>query len=111
MKHVAQDEFFSPLDEDDRRAGLRRLDDLLLALENLNLREAGGMPEALRQKLQREGIPVTDSTTVTELIDIVLGSQEQYMLRERRTGRRRRRLTFIPTDEDLVSVISRRYAG
>ncbi|MDQ6746657.1 MAG: hypothetical protein M3010_00920 [Candidatus Dormibacteraeota bacterium] len=111
MKHVAQDEFFSPLDEDDRRAGLRRLDDLLLALENLNLREAGGMPEALRQKLQREGIPVNDSTTVTELIDIVLGSQEQYMLRERRTGRRRRRLTFIPTDEDLVSVISRRYAG
>jgi hypothetical protein len=33
------------------------------------------------------------------------------MLKERRTGRRRRRLTFVPTDEELVSVISRRYQG
>jgi hypothetical protein len=111
VKQVTQGEFYSPLDENDRRAGLRRLDDLLLALENLNLRESGGMPESLRAKLQQEGIPVKDSTTVTELIDIVLSSQEQYMLKERRTGRRRRRLTFIPTDDELVSVISHRYSG
>jgi hypothetical protein len=112
VKQVGQGDFYSPLDEDDRRAGLRRLDDLLLALENLNLRESGGMmPEPLRLKLQAEGIPVRETTTVTELIDIVLSSQEQYMLKERRTGRRRRRLTFIPTDDELVSVISRRYSG
>ncbi|MFN2465673.1 MAG: hypothetical protein ABR598_05340 [Candidatus Dormibacteria bacterium] len=110
MKQVTQGDFYSPLDEENRRAGLRRLDDLLLALENLNLREHG-MPEGLRLKLQAEGIPVHEATTVTELIDIVLSSQEQYMLKERRTGRRRRRLTFIPTDEELVSVISRRYSG
>jgi hypothetical protein len=111
VKHPSDQEFYSPLDENERRAGLRRLDDLLLALEELNMREAGGMPVALREKLQREGIPVRDDTTVTGLIDIVLSSQEQFMLKERRTGRRRRRLTFIPSDEELVSVISRRYVG
>ena len=111
MKPVADPEFYSPLDENDRRAGLRRLDDLLLALEELNLREAGSMPPALREKLIREGIPVRDDTTLSGLIDIVLSSQEQFMLKERRTGRRRRRLTFIPTDDELVSVISRRYGG
>ncbi|HEV1998760.1 MAG TPA: hypothetical protein VGR61_11605 [Candidatus Dormibacteraeota bacterium] len=111
MKHVTDQEFYSPFDENDRRAGLRRLDDLLLALEELNMREAGAMPQALREKLTREGIPVRDETTLTDLIDMVLGSQDQFMLKERRTGRRRRRLSFIPTDEELVSVISRRYSG
>ena len=105
----AQDkEFFSPLDEGDRRAGLRRLDDLLLALEELNMREAGEIPTTLKDRLLREGIPVSGNT-ITELIDVVLGTQDQFMLKERRTGRRRRRLTFVPTDEELVSVISRRY--
>jgi len=105
----AQDkEFFSPLDEGERRAGLRRLDDLLLALEELNMREAGEIPTTLKDKLLREGIPVSGNT-ITELIDVVLGTQDQFMLKERRTGRRRRRLSFVPTDEELVSVISRRY--
>jgi hypothetical protein len=107
----AQDkEFFSPLDEGERRAGLRRLDDILLALEELNMREAGEIPTALKERLLREGIPVSGNT-ITELIDVVLGSQDQFMLKERRTGRRRRRLSFVPTDEELVSVISRRYQG
>ena len=110
MKHVPDGEFFSPLNESERREGLRRLDDLLLALEELNMREAGQMSSPLRARLLAEGIPVRDSTTVTELIDIVLSSQEQFMLKERRTGRRRRRLSFIPTDEELVSVITRRYS-
>jgi len=107
----AQDkEFFSPLSEGERRAGLRRLDDILVALEELNMREAGEIPPTLKDRLSREGIPVTGNT-ITELIDVVLGSQDQFMLKERRTGRRRRRLTFVPTDEELVSVISRRYQG
>jgi hypothetical protein len=101
-------EFFSPLSEGERRAGLRRLDDILLALEELNMREAGEIPTTLKEKLLREGIPV-HGTTITEIIDVVLGSQEQFMLKERRTGRRRRRLTFVPTDDELVSVISRRF--
>lgn len=111
MRNAQDREFFSPLDEGERRAGLRRLDDLLVALEELNLRESGGMPDILRDKLRREGIPVKPDTSVTDLIDIVLSTQEQYMLKERRTGRRRRRLAFIPTDDDLVSVISQRFRG
>jgi hypothetical protein len=109
MRGPNDGEFFSPLEEGERRAGLRRLDDLLLALEELNLRESGGIPQQLREKLLVEGIPVRSDSTVTDLIDIVLSSQEQYMLKERRTGRRRRRMAFVPSDEELVSVISRRY--
>ena len=75
------------------------------------MREDGTMSRVLREKLAREGIPVSGHSNITDLIDIVLSSQEQFMLKERRTGRRRRRLTFIPTDEELVSVISRRYSG
>lgn len=109
MRDAQDKEFFSPLSEGERRAGLRRLDDILLTLEELNMREAE-IPTALKDKLLREGIPVSGNT-ITELIDVVLGSQDQFMLKERRTGRRRRRLTFVPTDEELVSVISMRYQG
>jgi hypothetical protein len=101
-------EFFSPLEKDERRAGLRRLDDLLLALEELNMREAGEIPMSLKEKLLREGVPVHGSS-INELIDLVLGSQQEFMLQERRTGKRRRRLTYVPTEDDLISVISRRY--
>jgi hypothetical protein len=101
-------EFFSPLEKDERRAGLRRLDDLLLALEELNMREAGEIPTSLKEKLLREGVPI-HGDSINELIDVVLRSQQQFMLQERRTGRRRRRLTYVPTEDDLISVISGRY--
>ena len=70
--------------------------------------KAGEIPTSLKTKLADAGILIHGSS-ITELIDVVLGSQEQYLLQERRTGRRRRRLTYIPTDEELVSVIFRRY--
>ena len=108
MRDAQDKEFFSPLSEGERRAGLRRLDDLLLALEELNMREAGEIPTSLKEKLLREGVPVHGSS-ISELIDVVLGSQQQFMLQERRTGRRRRRLTYVPTEDDLISVISGRY--
>ena len=101
-------EFFLPLDKSDRRAGLRRLDDVLQALEELNLREAGEIPTSLKARLVHEGIPIRGSS-ITEPIDVVLGSQEKFVLQERRTGRRRRRRAFVPKDEDLASVIFRRY--
>jgi len=62
-----------------------------------------GRNQLLTEALQYAG------EAITEVIDVVLGSQEQFMLKERRTGRRRRRLTFVPTDDELVSVISRRF--
>ena len=72
------------------------------------MREAGEIPTSLKEKLLSEGVPVHGST-INELIDVVLGSQEKFMLQERRTGRRRRRLSYVPSDEELSSVISRRY--
>jgi hypothetical protein len=102
-------EYYSPLEEGERRIRLRRLDDLLGALEDLNLREQGQLPPGLRDRLLIEGIPVQSSSTVTDLLDMVLSSQEQYMLKERRTGPRRRRLSFIPTDDELVQVLASRF--
>jgi hypothetical protein len=84
------------------------LDDVVQALEELDLREAGQIPTRLKEKLLHVGIPIHGSS-ITELIDVVLGSQEKFLLQERRTGRRRRRLTYVPTDEELASVVSRRY--
>ncbi|HEV3232682.1 MAG TPA: hypothetical protein VG245_10565 [Candidatus Dormibacteraeota bacterium] len=110
LRDVRSPDFFSPLDESERRQRLRRLDDLLTALEDLNLREQGDLPQRLKDRMIAEGIPVRNAATVTDLIDVVLASQEQYMLKERRTGRRRRRLSFIPTDDDLVAVISSRFS-
>jgi len=101
--------FYSPLEEGDRRLRLRRLDDLLDALEQLNLAEQGEIPPTLRDQLIAEGIPVSPRATVTDLIDLVLTGQEQYMLKERRTGRRRRRMAFIPTEQDLVQGIRHRF--
>ena len=108
MRNSTDREYWSPLDEGERRGRLRRLDDLLSALEQLNLREQGELPGRLRDMLLVEGIPVGSSASVTDLIDLVLSTQEQFMLKERRTGPRRRRLTYIPSDDELVSVLSHR---
>ena len=109
MRNTTDREYWSPLDEGERRVRLRRLDDLLDALEDLNLREQGELPQRLRDMLLVEGIPLATAISVTDLIDLVLSNQEQFMLRERRTGPRRRRLSYIPTDDELVSVLAHRF--
>ena len=60
-------EFFSPLDEGERRAGLRRLDDLLRALEELNMREA---IEFHIDGLREEGYPVPKPKASSSYIDL-----------------------------------------
>jgi len=105
LRNAQEKEFFSPLEEGERRIHLRRLDDVLAALEDLNLREQE-LSASLREKLVNEGIPLLSGATVTELIDLVLSRQEDFMLKERRTGPRRRRLSYVPNDDDLVRVIS-----
>jgi hypothetical protein len=102
-------EFFPTLEERERRVGLRRRDDVLLALNDLNLRHAGVIPTRLREKLADEGMQI-HGHSITELIAVVLGSEERFPLKERRTSPRRRR-RFLPSDEELVSAISRRYQG
>lgn len=105
--HEFRPAYFWTLDDSERRVGLRRLDDAVEALQELNLREAGKIPTSLNEKLVNKGIPI-HSNRIAELIEMVLGSREPFLLKERRTGLRRRRRRFLPPDDELVSVISRR---
>jgi hypothetical protein len=65
------------------------------------VREAGETPISLQERLLHEGVPVHGSS-LNELIDVVLGSQQEFMLQERPSGGRRRRLTYVPIEDDLV---------
>jgi hypothetical protein len=79
--------------ESDRRRILRRLDDLLEALEQLNLSESTVLPHALAEELRERGIESPNRYSPSDLIEKVWDLQQPYLLVvpvERR--RRRRRL-------------------
>jgi hypothetical protein len=78
--------------EAERRYHLRRLDDLLEALERLNLAEAKTLPEAVKARIEKEGIVVEEGTSFTRLIELVWAQQEKYLIdlkADRRKGSRR----------------------
>jgi hypothetical protein len=78
--------------EAERRYHLRRLDDLLEALERLNLAEAKELPEPVRERLQQEGIIVDQGVNFSRLIELVWAQQEKYLIdlkADRRKGSRR----------------------
>ena len=66
--------------EAERRYHLRRLDDLLEALERLNLAEAKTLPEAVKARIEKEGIVVEDGTSFSRLIELVWAQQEKYLI-------------------------------
>jgi hypothetical protein len=71
---------------------LRRLDDLLEALERLNLAEARALPTAVRERLEKEGIMTEPEVTFSRLIELVWAQQERYLIdlkADRRKGPRR----------------------
>ncbi|MHB1524979.1 MAG: hypothetical protein ACYCZN_01645 [Candidatus Dormibacteria bacterium] len=76
----------------ERRARLRRLDDILEALEQLNLSDAP-LSERVRRSLAGHGIPVEDGVAIRVLIERVWRKQERYMLipfhEQRRISNRR----------------------
>jgi hypothetical protein len=81
-----------------RRSRLRRLDDLLEALEGLNLRDAPVLSAAVAERLDSLGIkrsPVT--APFTKLIDGVLAAQEPFMIHLPADRRRPSRAAFDPT--------------
>ena len=57
------------------------MDEVLDALEMLNLRESGALPEQLVRRLAQMGISVPDPrrANVTELIELVWQLQEQFL--------------------------------
>jgi hypothetical protein len=85
--------------DNERRTNLRRLDDILEALERLNLRDATELPPGVRERLEHEGIPVESGVTFTRLIELVWGAQERYLIdlkADRRKGSRRSREGSLP---------------
>ena len=78
--------------EAERRYHLRRLDDILEALERLNLAEAKDLPLPIKERIEKEGIAVEPETTFSRLIELVWAQQEKYLIdlkADRRKGSRR----------------------
>ena len=78
--------------EAERRYHLRRLDDLLEALERLNLAEAKALPVAVKERIEKEGITVEEDNNFSKLIELVWAQQEKYLIdlkADRRKGSRR----------------------
>ena len=57
--------------EAERRYHLRRLDDLLEALERLNLAEAKELPVPVRERIEKEGVVVEADVSFSRLIELV----------------------------------------
>jgi hypothetical protein len=84
-------------EESDRRRQLRRLDDILEALEQMNLCDKTILTQPLADELRGRGIESPHRYTVTELIEKVWELQQPYLIVvpvERR--RRRRRFDRAP---------------
>lgn len=80
------------LPHDERRNRLRRLDDVLEALEQMNLRDERALDPLLRQRLHEVGIEDPDRYNPTQLIERVWAVQQPYLVKmvvERRRRRRR----------------------
>jgi hypothetical protein len=90
--------------ETERRSNLRRLDDLLEALERLNLADARELPEPVRERLVKEGIEIEPGITFSRLIELVWAQQEKYLIdvkADRRKGGRRAGDASIPSHRVL----------
>ncbi|MDP9325408.1 MAG: hypothetical protein M3O87_02600 [Candidatus Dormibacteraeota bacterium] len=67
------------MEESVRREKLRDLDDILDALEQLNLRDTTSLPQALRDRLRDFGVDAPAKANVTALIEQVWELQEQFL--------------------------------
>ena len=94
----------------ERRAMLRRLDDVLEILEQLNLCEAPELPDRVRRSLAAHDIPVEDGIEIRVLIERVWRKQENHMLsprQERRRSSTRRSIGRRPPGHDVIESILR----
>jgi len=88
-------------DKDNRHGSLRRLDDLLQALESLNLLDRTEVPEAILERLRDIEIAHPEKHSVPQLIEKVWEVQAQYLVAvpvERRQYRRRRQRDGASTE-------------
>lgn len=76
---------------DDRRNRLRRLDDILEALEQMNLRDVAELPDILAERLVEIGIDAPHQYSAPVLIEKVWGLQQPFLIAIPAERRRRRR--------------------
>lgn len=79
--------------EDNRRWRLRRLDDLLEALETCNEHDVSHPPRPILEGLIAAGIDPKPTDTTTHLLELVLDRQQEFLIKvplERRKSPRRR---------------------
>ena len=84
--------------DQNRRQGLRRLDDILETLEQLNLHDKTELPDHVAEALVLLGLEGPHSVPVPQLIEKVWAMQQPYLITivvERR--RRRRRKVTVDT--------------
>ncbi|MGH7705994.1 MAG: hypothetical protein ACRENY_09025 [Candidatus Dormibacteria bacterium] len=94
----------------ERRSILRRLDDLLEALEQLNLRETSQLTDRIRRSLAAQGIPYEDGLEIRLIIERVWRKQEAHMAggrQERRKSPSRRSSPRRPAGHDVIESIIR----
>jgi hypothetical protein len=80
-------------DDKERRGSLRRLDDILDALEQLNLHDRTELTEGLAESLVLMGVDAPYSIPIPQLIEKVWAMQQPYLITivvERRRRRRRK---------------------
>ena len=88
------------LPPDERRRTLRRLDDILEALEQLNLAEKRELPDMLAIRLIELGIQDPRKFTVPQLIEKVWAVQQPFLITLVTDRRRRRRRK---SDADMLA--------
>ena len=79
--------------DQERRNGLRRLDDILETLEQLNLHDKTELPDSVAEALVMLGIEGPHSIPIPQLIERVWAMQQPYLITivvERRRRRRRK---------------------
>ncbi len=80
-------------DDKERRSSLRRLDDILDTLEQLNLHDRTELTQSLAESLVLLGIEDPFSIAIPQLIERVWAMQQPYLITivvERRRRRRRK---------------------
>jgi len=79
--------------ESERRGGIRRLDDILESLEQLNLHDKTELPDHVAEALVLLGIEQPHAVSIPQLIEKVWAMQQPYLITivvERRRRRRRK---------------------
>ena len=83
--------------DEEKRSSLRRLDDILETLEQLNLHDRTELPDHAAERLVMLGIEEPHSIPIPQLIERVWAMQQPYLTTVVVERRRRRRRKIDPT--------------